>query len=220
MENHILIKPSLLRMKSQRFEKINEKFDKVTSIQIIFQNIICIFKKFRRSFLNFNIIENIDLDDKNINLENKNFSNLFGSLDEVSGDVIDLESLDDLTDKIFEKSCNNSSITSMKYARFFFYMDKLTKISESIVLVLFPISDYIIFPEIFYIILVPLIFILFVCRVMCDWSILMEKYANISDSFSKLAHKKEDERIDEYESLVNRYRSSWLYSDSIKLKLL
>lgn len=224
-------RPNLNRLNGMRFESSKSRFHKISPIMIFMQNFFH-FYRFVKSmveyfFCCFKLGVKGEDDTISVTRQDRVTSNdlnlFFGNSDIETGaiiDPIDLENAPILTDTMFRSACNEASIICMSYARWFLFTDKITKVVEVFAILILPIAYLIDFTKDDYLISIYVVIPLILLKVMCDWSILMEKYANIADEFSKLANRKDENRVDEYESLVNRYRSSWLYSDNIKMKLI
>lgn len=227
IENNITFeKPDLKRLKSMKFETSRTRFETVKPSKILLQSF----------FHFFNIVKNMfkfifcrcgfgTKGDDSINIRHMDpisahdLDSFFGVVTGAVIDPIELENTPILTDRVFRIACNDASITCISYAKYFLIIEKVTKVAEVFAIFVFPIAAFIEFGKIDYIVAICIVIPIIMLKVMCDWSILMEKYACIADEFSKLANSKDENRIDEYEALVNRYRSSWLYSDNIKIKI-
>lgn len=228
LENPMNGRPELQRMKAMRFEHSKSRFENISPFKIIFQGLFRLWLKFCDIFCNCSPIfkGESDYSTDTINISHKDpikssdLSAFFGTLDVESGAIIESKNVTNVTDKVFRDACNEASITCMNYAWWFMVMDKISKIAETFALIILPIAMFIEFDEFDYIISISVIIPFFIARVLFDWSVLMEKYANISHEFSCLANNKHNDRVDNYETLVNRFRSSWIYADKIKLKSL
>ena len=211
------------KINSLKFNKSQSKFQNVSFWKIIFQGII----RGLRMFMCTCSKSGSKGEDEKIKLRKMESLNsvdlysFFGSSDVETGAGISVFSeVTVLTDKMFRDACNNASEVCLKYARFFLIMEKITKYCEVFALFVFPIGVFIEFHEMEYIISICVIVPIILMKSTCDWGILMEKYANLAHEFNELANNKDENRVDKYESLVNRYKSSWLYSDTIKINIL
>lgn len=223
----INVKPDLKKIKSMRFEKSTRCLNEVLPTMIFFQGIIHFLVNVKKFFIciccctrNGSKGDTIELEHHD-RLKSIDLNNFFGDSDIETGAVIDpteLENIPELTDKMFRNACNDASFSALGYAKCFVILNKINKFIDLFVPIVIGLAIFLNFSvhdsHVFIGVLTPI----YVIKVMFDWSVLMEKYANLADEFSKLANRKDENRLDEYESLVNRYRSCWLYSDSIEIK--
>lgn len=226
-------RPNFQRYNAAKFENSTKRFKNISPIMIFIQSLIHLCVSIKRFLCNPCTFCLCSCDEKEgqkgdkIELTHKDpitasdLDLFFGTSDVVSGAVIDpsdLESAPELTDKVFRNACNEAYLTCQSYAVWFKNLNKLTRIAEVFAIFVFPIAVFLDFKEKDYIVSICLIIPVVILNIMCEWSVLMEKYASIGDEFLKLANRKDENRIDEYETLVNRYRSCWLYSDSLIIK--
>lgn len=228
-------RPDFTKFKSMKFETSRKRFDDVSSLMIFFQGIFRFYAKFNwllsfvfcSCYKLFTKVKGVKSDSIEVSRQDpvtmSDLNNFFGSSDVATGaviDLVDLESVTELTDSMFRSACIQAHNTCAWHSYIFMIMNKTTGCIESFATIVLPVAMYINFGDNEYTasicVIVPFLF----ARVIFDWSVLMEKYAIIAHEFENLSSSKEETRVDLYESLVNRYRSSWLYSDSIKIKLL
>lgn len=223
-----------VKVSSLKFHKTVEKFNSTSRASIIFQRIrswkyflilcSCMISKYNQSTKG----EEDDIERGTINIERgviltkEHLAKFFGTQeDSNSGAVMDsseLENVKILTDVIFRQTCMDASTTCHQYARGFLFMEIITKIADLSFAIFYCIPEFLGFsPNDFIIatiILVPII----VIQVATDWGKLLEKYSRLYFEFSTLANSRDENRIKDYEHLVNQFRSSWIYGDLISLR--
>uniref|UniRef100_A0A6C0BCW8 Uncharacterized protein n=1 Tax=viral metagenome TaxID=1070528 RepID=A0A6C0BCW8_9ZZZZ len=131
------------------------------------------------------------------------------------GDIDDIEK-GEITDQDFNNICNHSSLISYRYANIFRFFDLLCKLADVTSLIFLPVATKIGIHSVGLIVILVVCVPLIMLQFMCEFGKLEDKYSNLYYKFKKLSSNKDDDRIDKYNDLVNKFRNNWVFSDFIR----
>lgn len=224
MSNYNTIVNTRPDLRTMKFQNSKRDFETTSLSSIMMQRLTHFFKCTCQSNTYTKGEDDIEVNRQD-GVTDADITNFFGSRDIETGAVIDPSNLEmkqitnpENFDRVFRSACNEASNTCVKYAKGFMLMAKFTKINDFFTVAILPLAISFDLGKNILIAAFTAIIVINVLNILFDWPLLMEKYAGISIGFSNLANSKNENRFDEYEALVDHYRSSWLYSDSIKLR--
>lgn len=215
---------TIKKINSIKFRRISEEFNNTKTLNVIFQRV----KRIIGLLINCKsrTIQKSGGEDETdiINIDRKSsfrdidFKNIFSNNDIEAGAVIDLNSLEDIseiTDSEFRTACQDASQTSHNFAKGFLLFEFLTKICDIILICVLPLYETLNLNRVEVISFLSFCSPIILLQVLCDWGNLSEKYQRLSCDFSDLSNSKADDRVDQYQKLVKSFKSDFIYADMI-----